>query len=96
MNSRRVREMKVFSRVVVRHRADDVGVAFVAELNTILMDALDDPVGAFSTPWPRCPFVPSSASSTCPYRTAQDWITRARAAGRLDGMNYAVGRQADG
>jgi hypothetical protein len=31
-----------------------------------------------------------------PYRTAQDWITKARAAGRLEGMHYAVGRQADG
>jgi hypothetical protein len=31
-----------------------------------------------------------------PHRTAGDWIRAARAAGRLKGMNYHVGRQADG
>ena len=31
-----------------------------------------------------------------PHRTASDWIKKARAAGRLDGMSYIVGRQADG
>jgi len=31
-----------------------------------------------------------------PHRTASDWIKRARAAGRLNGMTYIVGRQADG
>lgn len=31
-----------------------------------------------------------------PHRTASDWIKKARAAGRLDGMTYIVGRQADG
>ncbi|WP_235014410.1 hypothetical protein [Microbacterium sp. SLBN-154] len=31
-----------------------------------------------------------------PHRTASDWIKKARAAGRLEGMNYIVGRQADG
>lgn len=31
-----------------------------------------------------------------PHRTASDWIKKARAAGRLDGMTYNVGRQADG
>lgn len=31
-----------------------------------------------------------------PYRTAQDWVARARAAGRLEGVNYSAGRQADG
>lgn len=31
-----------------------------------------------------------------PHRTASDWIRKARADGRLDGMNYIVGRQADG
>lgn len=31
-----------------------------------------------------------------PHRTASDWTRKARAAGRLDGMNYSVGRQADG
>lgn len=31
-----------------------------------------------------------------PHRTASDWIKKARAAGRLDGMTYTVGRQADG
>ena len=31
-----------------------------------------------------------------PHRTASDWIRRAREAGRLEGMNYIVGRQADG
>lgn len=30
-----------------------------------------------------------------PHRTASDWIKKARAAGRLKGMNYNVGRQAD-
>jgi hypothetical protein len=31
-----------------------------------------------------------------PHRTASDWIRKARAAGRLQGMNYPVGRQGDG
>lgn len=31
-----------------------------------------------------------------PHRTASDWIKTARAAGRLNGMSYIVGRQADG
>lgn len=31
-----------------------------------------------------------------PHRTASDWIKKARLAGRLDGMTYNVGRQADG
>jgi hypothetical protein len=31
-----------------------------------------------------------------PHRTASDWIRKARAAGRLNGMTYIVGRQADG
>lgn len=31
-----------------------------------------------------------------PHRTASDWIKKARDAGRLDGMTYNVGRQADG
>ncbi len=31
-----------------------------------------------------------------PHRTASDWVKKARAAGRLDGMSYIVGRQADG
>lgn len=31
-----------------------------------------------------------------PHRTASDWIKKARAAGRLNGMTYIVGRQADG
>lgn len=31
-----------------------------------------------------------------PHRTAADWIARARRAGRLAGVNYSVGRQADG
>lgn len=31
-----------------------------------------------------------------PHRTASDWIMRARKDGRLEGMNYAVGRQAEG
>ena len=31
-----------------------------------------------------------------PHRTASDWIKKARAAGRLEGMTYNVGRQADG
>ncbi|MDX2377750.1 hypothetical protein M4I32_13160 [Microbacterium sp. LRZ72] len=31
-----------------------------------------------------------------PYRTAADWIAKARAAGRLEGMSYIAGRQADG
>ncbi|WP_417508513.1 hypothetical protein [Microbacterium sp.] len=31
-----------------------------------------------------------------PHRTASDWIKKARDAGRLEGMTYAVGRQADG
>ncbi|WP_337458554.1 hypothetical protein [Microbacterium sp. KHB019] len=31
-----------------------------------------------------------------PHRTASDWIKKARAQGRLDGMTYNVGRQADG
>lgn len=31
-----------------------------------------------------------------PHRTASDWIKKARAAGRLEGMTYIVGRQADG
>lgn len=31
-----------------------------------------------------------------PHRTASDWIKKARAAGRLEGLNYIVGRQADG
>lgn len=31
-----------------------------------------------------------------PHRTASDWIKKARAAGRLEGMSYIVGRQADG
>lgn len=31
-----------------------------------------------------------------PHRTASDWIKKARAAGRLEGMTYLVGRQADG
>ena len=31
-----------------------------------------------------------------PHRTASDWVKRARAAGRLEGMSYIVGRQADG
>jgi hypothetical protein len=31
-----------------------------------------------------------------PHRTAADWIKKARIAGRLSGMNYHVGRQADG
>jgi len=30
-----------------------------------------------------------------PHRTASDWIMKARKAGRLEGMNYAVGRQAE-
>ncbi len=30
------------------------------------------------------------------HRTASDWTAKARAAGRLEGMSYAVGRQADG
>lgn len=30
------------------------------------------------------------------HRTASDWIAKARAAGRLAGMNYHAGRQADG
>lgn len=31
-----------------------------------------------------------------PHRTASDWINKARTLGRLDGMTYTVGRQADG
>jgi len=31
-----------------------------------------------------------------PHRTASDWIKKARDAGRLEGMTYNVGRQADG
>lgn len=31
-----------------------------------------------------------------PHRTASDWIKTARKAGRLEGMTYSVGRQADG
>ena len=31
-----------------------------------------------------------------PHRTAGDWIRHARKAGQLEGMNYNVGRQADG
>lgn len=31
-----------------------------------------------------------------PHRTASDWVKKARAAGRLEGMSYIVGRQADG
>ncbi|WP_341946404.1 hypothetical protein [Microbacterium sp. LWH11-1.2] len=31
-----------------------------------------------------------------PHRTASDWIKKARDNGRLDGMTYNVGRQADG
>ena len=31
-----------------------------------------------------------------PHRTASDWIKKARAAGRLEGMTYIVGRQANG
>ncbi|MDQ0615288.1 hypothetical protein QF046_002929 [Microbacterium sp. W4I4] len=31
-----------------------------------------------------------------PHRTASDWIKKARDAGRLEGMTYTVGRQADG
>lgn len=31
-----------------------------------------------------------------PHRTAADWIVKARKAGRLEGMNYRFGRQADG
>lgn len=31
-----------------------------------------------------------------PHRTASDWIKKARATGRLEGMTYNVGRQADG
>lgn len=31
-----------------------------------------------------------------PHRTASDWIMKARRAGHLTGMNYAVGRQAEG
>lgn len=31
-----------------------------------------------------------------PHRTAGDWIRNARKAGQLQGMNYNVGRQADG
>ncbi|WP_258034436.1 hypothetical protein [Microbacterium sp. CJ77] len=31
-----------------------------------------------------------------PHRTAADWIYKARAAGRLEGMSYTPGRQADG
>lgn len=31
-----------------------------------------------------------------PHRTASDWVKTARAAGRLEGMTYNVGRQADG
>lgn len=31
-----------------------------------------------------------------PHRTASDWIKKARTAGRLEGMSYIVGRQADG
>ena len=31
-----------------------------------------------------------------PYRTAADWISKARSAGRLEGMSYLAGRQADG
>lgn len=31
-----------------------------------------------------------------PHRTASDWIKTARHHGRLEGMNYHVGRQADG
>ena len=31
-----------------------------------------------------------------PHRTASDWIKKARESGRLDGMTYIVGRQADG
>lgn len=30
------------------------------------------------------------------HRTASDWTRKARTAGRLDGMSYAVGRKADG
>jgi hypothetical protein len=30
-----------------------------------------------------------------PYRTAQDWVARARAAGRLKGVNFSAGRQAE-
>lgn len=30
-----------------------------------------------------------------PHRTASDWIKKARAAGRLSGMSYIAGRQAD-
>lgn len=30
-----------------------------------------------------------------PHRTASDWIGKARAAGRLEGMSYTPGRQAD-
>ncbi|MGB4779832.1 helix-turn-helix domain-containing protein [Microbacterium sp.] len=31
-----------------------------------------------------------------PQRTAADWVKKARAEGRLEGMSYIVGRQADG
>lgn len=31
-----------------------------------------------------------------PHRTASDWIKKARSQGRLNGMTYIVGRQADG
>lgn len=31
-----------------------------------------------------------------PHRTASDWIKKARSEGRLEGMTYSVGRQADG
>ena len=31
-----------------------------------------------------------------PHRTASDWTKKARAEGRLAGMSYIVGRQADG
>lgn len=31
-----------------------------------------------------------------PHRTASDWIKKARTAGRLEGMSYITGRQADG
>lgn len=31
-----------------------------------------------------------------PHRTASDWVKKARSGGRLEGMTYTVGRQADG
>jgi transposase len=36
------------------------------------------------------------AELNVPYRTAADWISKARTTGRLEGMSYIAGRQADG